>query len=126
MVAVSLKKKKTDICRDRFISRTFHPMPLIFCAVTPAPQALTSTTIYILILLFMMNVDVFGWMFFFFAHYDLQVDRRPELREVKPRSARNKYSTSNHPCYQYYKFPIVPGPPPPFYAEKSKGVGYLA
>ena len=30
-----------------------------------------------------------GWMCFFFAHYDLQVDCRPELREVKPRSARN-------------------------------------
>ena len=31
-------------------------------------------------------------MFFFFAHSDLRVDRIPELREVKPRSAWNKYS----------------------------------
>ena len=34
-----------------------------------------------------------GWWLvgcvFFFAHFDFRVDRRPELREVKPRSARN-------------------------------------
>ena len=31
-----------------------------------------------------------GWMCFFFAHFEFRVDRIPELREVKPRSARNK------------------------------------
>ena len=32
----------------------------------------------------------FFFFFFFFAHFDLQVDHRPELRDVNPRSARNK------------------------------------
>ena len=42
------------------------------------------------------RVGFVGWMVvggrmcFFFAHFDFRVDRRPELREVKPRSARNK------------------------------------
>ena len=31
-----------------------------------------------------------GWMCFFFAHFEFRVDRIPELREVKPRSARKK------------------------------------
>ena len=35
-----------------------------------------------------------GWMCFFFAHFEFRVDRIPELREVKPRSARNKYKDS--------------------------------
>ena len=30
-----------------------------------------------------------GWIGFFFAHFDFRVDRRPELREVEPRYARN-------------------------------------
>ena len=30
-----------------------------------------------------------GWMCFFFAHFDFRVDSRPELREEKPRYARN-------------------------------------
>ena len=29
-----------------------------------------------------------GWMCLFFAHFEFRDDRIPELREVKPRSAR--------------------------------------
>ena len=32
-----------------------------------------------------------GWMCFFFAHFEFRVDRIHELREVKPRSARNNF-----------------------------------
>ena len=32
-----------------------------------------------------------GWIGFFFAHFDFRVDRRPELREDKPRYARNNF-----------------------------------
>ena len=45
---------------------------------------------------------------FFFAHFEFRVDRIPELREIKPRSARKEYYLHSYKQFFYGKVALEP------------------